>query len=100
VENDDCKHSYHLYVIRIKKTIRTAFIRFLKKKKIFLGIHYDPPTHKMNNFITHKNNLLNTEKICKEIVSLPIYPELSKKNLFTVYNAINSFFLNIDKIKK
>jgi dTDP-4-amino-4,6-dideoxygalactose transaminase len=54
----------------------------------------------MNNFIKHKNNLHNTEKICKEIVSLPMYPELSKKNLFTVCNAINSFFLNIDKIKK
>jgi dTDP-4-amino-4,6-dideoxygalactose transaminase len=100
VENDECKHSYHLYVIRIKKSIRSAFIKFLKKEKIFLGIHYDPPTHKMNNFITHKNNLFNTEKICKEIVSLPMYPELSKKNLFKVYNAINSFFLNIDKIKK
>jgi dTDP-4-amino-4,6-dideoxygalactose transaminase len=92
VEKSLCKHSYHLYVIRVNKFIRNNFLEYMKKKKIILGIHYDPPCHMMKNFRSTEFKLSNTEKISKEIVSLPIYPELSKKDLNKVIKNIILFF--------
>jgi dTDP-4-amino-4,6-dideoxygalactose transaminase len=95
VEKNFCKHSYHLYVIRVDKSVRNNFIKYMKKKKIILGIHYDPPTHMMKGFKSTEFHLHNTKKISKEIVSLPMYPELSKNNLDRVVKYIILFFKKI-----
>ena len=41
-----------------------------------------------------KNLLPNTEKICKEIISLPIFPEMKKKEIDFVIKNIKIFFNN------
>jgi dTDP-4-amino-4,6-dideoxygalactose transaminase len=99
-ENINCKHSYHLYVIRVRNSIRDSFIKFMKSKKIFLGIHYQRPTHLMCNFKKSKIYLRNTEKISKEIVSLPMYPELSRKKLLRIFKQINLFYKKYNKQDK
>jgi len=52
----------------------------MKKHRIFLGINYPYPIHKMKayrKFVSLKHNLLpKTEKFAKQIFSLPIYPTL------------------------
>jgi len=98
-EEKNYKHSYHLYVIRIKRSVRAAFIQYMRSKNIFLGIHYDPPTHKMISFNDKKFNLVNTEKISKEIVSLPIYPELSRSKINKICKNINLFFKKFKLVK-
>ena len=90
-ENKYCDHSYHLYVIRVSEKLRDKFIMYLKKKRINVGIHYYPPCHLMKNFKC-KTNLLNTEIISKEIISLPNYPELSEKQLLFITSTIRKFF--------
>lgn len=90
-ENKYCDHSYHLYVIRVSEKLRDKFIMYLKKKRINVGIHYYPPCHLMKNFKC-KTNLLNTEIISKEIISLPNYPELSEKQLLFITSTIKKFF--------
>jgi perosamine synthetase len=75
---DYSSHCYHLFVIRVAKEKRDKIIEEMKKNDIYLGIHYPRPCH-MQKVVTDRfkqKNLPVTEKIVKEIISLPMYPEL------------------------
>ncbi len=91
-EKENAKHSYHLYVIRVPAQKRDKIISELKKENIFLGIHYPTPCHKQkavtNLFKTNK--LPITEKLSKEIISLPIYPSLKDEEALMIANKILS----------
>lgn len=77
-ETKNSKHSYHLYVIRVKKEIRDKIIDKMKEDNIILGIHYPTPTHQqvVVKKMMKSPKLRITEKIVKQIISLPIYPLL------------------------
>ena len=83
--NNHNEHTYHQYVVRSKD--REVILKNLKKKQIYLNIIYPYPTHVMPPF-KQKNKLKNTEKYSKEIFSLPIYPNLSKKNQMEIINSL------------
>ena len=86
------KHVFHLFVLRIKNNLRKNFINSLKKCDINVGIHYPIPNHKQKPFTKYcKTKLLITEKISKEIVSIPIYPLLKKTEISKIINVINKF---------
>ena len=83
--------SYHLYWIAVKN--RDKFRKILTSKGIESGTHYRP----IHSFSLYKKNysLLNTEKIGNEIVTIPIYPDLSNyeiDKIITTINKINSKF--------
>ncbi len=83
-------HVYHLYVVRDKK--RDKLIDYLKKNNILASIHYKIPVHKQKVYFNPKNKDLKvTEKISKEIVSLPIYPGLNLLDQRKVIELINNF---------
>jgi perosamine synthetase len=77
--------SYHFYWIRVKN--RSKFMKKLESKGIQTGIHYHP-VHLMS---LYKNNikLPITEKICKEIVSIPTHPNLSNEDVDKIILSIN-----------
>ena len=83
--NPDNKHTYHQYVVRSKN--RELILKNLKKKNIYLNIIYPYPTHIMPPF-KKKIKLKNTEKFSKEIFSLPIYPNLTKKTQMEIINSL------------
>lgn len=86
------KHVYHLFVIRIKNKKRNDFLNYLKKNKIFAGIHYPIPNHKQKPFLKYSTtDLPVTERIAKDIVSLPIYPLLSRKDVNKIISVINNY---------
>ena len=80
------KHVFHLYTVYHKK--RDAIIKKLKKKKIKLNIYYPYPIHQMKgykkNFNSFKDKLPVTEKLSKGIFSLPLYPEIEKRDLIKI----------------
>jgi dTDP-4-amino-4,6-dideoxygalactose transaminase len=81
--------SYHLYIVRVKN--REKLISFMKKRDIFMGIHYYPSNH-MNGILKSQDpNLKVTEKASKEVVSLPIFPELSKAKQINIIKHLNNF---------
>ena len=81
------QHSFHLYVIRIKN--REKIIEKLNKKNIFPGIHYKVPVHLNPAFVKFSHQKLPvTESIANEILSLPLYPGLKKKEIFKVIKEI------------
>lgn len=87
------KHVYHLFVIRIKQ--RKKLQEFLKQRGIDTLIHYPIPVHLQKSFSEYKycqGKLKNTEKIAQEILSLPIYPELTEEKVNFVIKQIKNFY--------
>lgn len=71
-------HVFHLYVIRTPQ--RNQLMKFLQKRGIQTGIHYPLPLHlqKSLRYLDYKKgDFPVAEKISKQVLSLPLYPELS-----------------------
>ncbi|GAI85514.1 unnamed protein product, partial [marine sediment metagenome] len=84
------EHTFYLFVIRIKQ--RQKLIKYLANNQIGCGIHYQYPIHlqKAYKFLGYsKNDLPVTERFSNEILSLPIFPELTKRELKYIINKIN-----------
>lgn len=77
--------SYHFYWIRVKN--RNTFREKLSKKGIETGIHYKP-IHKFSLYKS-KIKLPITEKIAREIVTLPTHPNLTQKDLEKIIKTVN-----------
>jgi len=91
-QNKNCFHSYYVYVVRHKR--RKLFMKYLKKNGVFCNISYPFPIHLMKGYKYlgyKKGSLPITEKLSKEIFSLPMYPKLSLKKVNKVINLINNF---------
>ena len=83
-------HAWHLFVIKCKS--RNRLKKFLQSNKIETMIHYPLPAHKQAAFKElNKKRFHTTEKIYKEILSLPIYPTLKKSEISQVIKTINNF---------
>jgi len=90
------KSSYHLYNIRINfdklNISKLKFFKIMKKKyKINLQVHYTP-TYKFSlykKYLSSLKDFQNTEEYYKQTFSLPLYLDLSKKNIKYVANSIN-----------
>jgi dTDP-4-amino-4,6-dideoxygalactose transaminase len=93
VELSGAKHSYHLFVIRTSK--RDELQQYLKEKGILCGIHYPLPIHWQEAYARlgyKKGSFPVAEKYSQEILSLPMFPELTEKEVERVCDAIKSFF--------
>ena len=83
--NKDC--SYHLYWIQI--TNREKFRKKMNENGIETGIHYFP-IHQMK-YYKIKSKLPITEKAGKNIVSLPIHPNLHESDVDKIIKLTNKF---------
>jgi dTDP-3-amino-2,3,6-trideoxy-4-keto-D-glucose/dTDP-3-amino-3,4,6-trideoxy-alpha-D-glucose/dTDP-2,6-dideoxy-D-kanosamine transaminase len=85
------EHAYHLFVIRLAD--RTQVREAMETRCLSTGIHYPYPIHLMRgyDFLGYKQgDLPVTEKLATEVLSLPLYPELSEKSVEKVCNAVNA----------
>ncbi len=86
----DVKHAFHLFVIRTAK--RDRLLQYLARKGVSAGVHYPQPLHLQPAFKPYnKRSLPVTERICSQILSLPIYPELRLKEAEFISRLVNSF---------
>lgn len=92
VEKKYNKHVYHLYVIRTKK--RYELQKCLKSQGISTGIHYPIPLHLQPaySYLKYKKgDFPVTEKCSEEILSLPMFAELTKEEIEYVVEKIIEF---------
>lgn len=89
-ERAGSKHVFHLYVIRSEK--RDALMAFLSEKGIQSLVHYPKPVHMQPAYQRTGAGLEITEKISGEIMSLPIYPELTHDSVEKVCSAVADFY--------
>jgi dTDP-4-amino-4,6-dideoxygalactose transaminase len=84
----------HLYVLRAER--RDKLRRFLAARGIATGIHYPLPLHLHPAFqisAMRRGDLPHAEKACKEIVSLPLWPQMSDDMIGRVADGIRAFYL-------
>lgn len=83
--------SYWMLSIRCKK--RNALIKYLKSKRISSSVHLKPlPLLSIYKKYNHK--VSNALKIWKELVSLPLFPDLKKTQVRYIVKAVREFDKN------
>lgn len=83
-------HVWHLFVVRTQN--RNEFIDYLEEKDIQTLIHYPIPPNKQEGYPElHHYDLPITEKIHREVVSLPISPVMTEDQIQKVVEAVNAF---------
>jgi dTDP-4-amino-4,6-dideoxygalactose transaminase len=90
---DDSKHSFHLYVVKVKE--RGHLKDYLAKKGISTAIHYPTalPLLKAYDYLGYpKSDIPISLKNQDQILSLPMYPELSKDQINYIVSSIHDFF--------
>jgi dTDP-4-amino-4,6-dideoxygalactose transaminase len=84
------KQIYQEYIIKVKDMWK--FKKYMDKKGVELLIRDTVPNHKLNGLGMGHFNLPITEKIAVESVRLPIYPELTDKEVKYVIDSVRKFY--------
>jgi dTDP-4-amino-4,6-dideoxygalactose transaminase len=84
----DGEHVYHLYVVRSRE--RDRLQAALRERGIGTDIHYPLPAHQQPIYTSFAPaaGLPTTERLAQEVLSLPIYPELTDAEVHAVATAI------------
>ena len=90
-EAPDVRHVYHLYVIRTVR--RDPMLAHLKSKGIGVGVHYPVPLHRQLAYLNGYEDvhLPITEQIAAEVLSLPMYAELTEDQIAYIVESIKEF---------
>lgn len=91
VEQTHCHHVYHLYVVRLPD--RDGVRQKLAAAGVSSAIHYPAAVHQQpayqgDNIVCHP--LPHTEQAVREILTLPLYPQLSREQAHQVVTALNA----------
>jgi len=89
----DTTHVYHQYVIRCQE--RDHLKAFLAERGIYASIHYPVPVHLQPAYADlgyGQGSLPITEMAARQVLSLPLYPELSEDSARKVGQAVIEFF--------
>ncbi|MDA3837558.1 MAG: DegT/DnrJ/EryC1/StrS family aminotransferase [Candidatus Delongbacteria bacterium] len=92
-EDKDNEAVYHLAVIRTEK--RDELLKFLNDNGVGAGIHYPIPLHLQPVFEYlgyKKGDFPITEKIASEIISLPMFPEITDEQINYICEKVIAFF--------
>jgi dTDP-4-amino-4,6-dideoxygalactose transaminase len=90
---DDTKSAYHLFVVRTKR--RDALMKYLLAQGIGCAVHYPVCIHETPSFANlgyHKGDFPVSEAMAHDVLSLPIYPELTNDEVATVIMAVKKFY--------
>jgi dTDP-4-amino-4,6-dideoxygalactose transaminase len=90
VEPPDSLHVYHQYTLKLEDLSRDKFIEHLAKKGIESRVYYPVPLHKLE-YLDSGNSLPNSERLSKQVVSIPVHPKLRKSDLDRIVSAVNEF---------
>ena len=88
-ESPDVRHVYHLYVIRHSR--RDVLLDHLKSRGIGAGVHYPVPLHRQPAYVKQgfgDLTLPETEAAAQEVLSLPMFPELTEEQVAYVAEAV------------
>lgn len=87
---DENAHVWHVFVVRCEN--REALQKHLEDNGIQTNIHYPTAPHKQLCYVEYSEiSLLLTEKIHKEVISLPISPVMTDDEVKKVVEVVNAF---------
>lgn len=79
------------YVARVQGKRRDDLIGYLKENGVGAGVHYIP-NHLHRFFAEYRTELPVTEKVGQEIITLPLYYEMSDEDIELVIRFVRKFF--------
>jgi dTDP-4-amino-4,6-dideoxygalactose transaminase len=88
------RHVFHCYVVRVPGGRRDDLRAYLAERGIGTGVHYPVPIHlqEASAFLGYRQgDFPVTERLANEVVSLPMYPELTDTQVDTVAEAVGGF---------
>src|ERR1700677_1266417 len=91
-EPESSRAVYHLYVVRVRD--REGLQKHLSEAKIDTGIHYPVPLHMQKAYANYGYKVGDfpvTERIAAEIISLPMFPQLTEKQQRRVVENVKEF---------
>jgi dTDP-4-amino-4,6-dideoxygalactose transaminase len=87
------RHIFHQYVVRVPE--RDRLKEFLTEEGVGTDIYYPVPLHLQEcySFLKYRQgDLPNSEKASKEVLALPIYPEMTEDQQSLVVDRIKTFY--------
>lgn len=84
---------FHLYSILTDR--RDDLEKFLHEKGISTGVYYPVPLHLQNCFSElgyREGDLPVSERICRQVISLPVFPEMTDEQINYVVEGVRKFF--------
>ncbi len=84
--------TFQNYVIRVDAREREDFLKHMIDNSVECLVFSRTPLHKQKAFALGHYRLPETESICREVVSLPMYPELTDEQVDYVCDVIRRFY--------
>lgn len=84
-------HVYHQYTIRVSR--RDEFVELLRERGVGTGIYYPIPVHRQKPFLElgyGDQRFSVSERLCGEVLSIPVHPSLTDDEVETVIAAVNA----------
>jgi perosamine synthetase len=91
----DYFHVYQMYVIRIYENLRDDLMKYLSERSIMTKVYFQPAhlAHFYRTKFGYKGGELPiTEEVSNQVLSLPIYPTLTEKEIDYIIECIDIFF--------
>jgi perosamine synthetase len=88
-------HVYQLYTIRVPSDLRDALMEHLTRRGIMAKIYFSPvhlTTFYRENFGFKGGELPVTERVSREVLSLPIYPTMTNDDITYIIKSVGEFF--------
>ncbi|HRR93229.1 MAG TPA: DegT/DnrJ/EryC1/StrS family aminotransferase [Bacteroidales bacterium] len=92
---DYSTHIFHQYTIRVPAGRRDRLRDFLRENHIPTMVYYPLPIHHQKAYASHpfsKVSLPVTEKLCSEVLSLPVCPETDDEQIEYITGKVLDFF--------
>ena len=90
---DDCAHVYNQYTIRVPE--RDELRNYLRGAGLHTEVYYPYPLHLQPAFAYlgyRQGDFPETERACREVLSLPVFPELTEEQQSKVVDTIAEFY--------
>ena len=87
-----CKSVHHIFPLFTAQ--RNELREHLQANGISSGIHYPIPVHMQRGFSNlgyNEGDLPQTESVCREVLSLPMYPELADETVMQITDSVRQF---------
>jgi dTDP-4-amino-4,6-dideoxygalactose transaminase len=95
--HNDVNAVHHVFSLRADN--RDGLVTYLEQQNIQSNVYYPMPLYKQQGYrALYGDNHVElpvVERICKEIIALPMYPELQPDKVEYISACVNSFYNNI-----
>ncbi len=94
LEAEGAFHTYHQFTIRVLDGRRDELAEYLRRRGVGTAIYYPVPLHRLPPFqsLCGTCDLPNADMLARQVLSLPIFPELEPEEIEYVALAIRDFF--------